>query len=188
MSSIFKPAQLITLLLLITLSACSEPQPEEPEPRRKSPIAIASITHQPTDTYLKVVYGQPYKRGRQIFGNIVPFGETWRTGANEATEFTTTGDILFAGNQLEAGTYALFTIPRQDSTWTVILNNDLGQWGDFEYNAEEDELRVEVPARQTEQVTEAFTIHFSDITTDSTRMIMNWDQTEVAIPIIFEEE
>ncbi|HEX6983071.1 MAG TPA: DUF2911 domain-containing protein [Balneolaceae bacterium] len=190
MASLFKSTKLISLTLLsvFILSACSEPEPQEPNPvRRKSPIAIANITHQPTDTYVKVVYGQPYKRGRDIFGGLEPYGEVWRTGANEATELTTTSDILFAGKELEAGTYALFTIPRENEPWTVILNNELGQWGAFEYDPQFDVLRVDVPATQTQAVTEAFTIHFSDIKEDSTSIIMAWDKTKVMIPVEFLE-
>lgn len=175
------------MAVLLCFMGCSQPKPEEPNPvRRKSPIAIAKTLHQPSDTYIKIVYGQPYKRGRDIFGQLVPYGEVWRTGANEATEITSTQDILFAGKRLEAGTYALFTIPRGDNApWTIILNNKLGQWGAFEYQATYDEFRVHVPATRKETATEAFTIEFSEITGDSTSIIMQWDHTEVTIPIIF---
>ncbi|HET6528843.1 MAG TPA: DUF2911 domain-containing protein [Balneolaceae bacterium] len=193
-----KYAHLISFVLLfgLILLACNNKKPQEPDPvRRKSPIAIANIIHQPTDTYLKIVYGQPYKRGRQIFGNEVPFGETWRTGANEATELTTTNDIIFAGKRLDAGTYTLFTIPRKNEPWTIILSSELGQWGDFEYDPQFDVLRVDVPAKQTQKITEAFTIHFPStvsnstntpvITDDSTSIVMIWDQTKVTIPVEF---
>lgn len=176
------------LLIALLFSACKQPEPKEPDPvRRKSPIAIANISHPSTNTYIKIVYGQPYKRGRDIFGNVVPYGQVWRTGANEATELTTTRDILFAGNQLEAGTYALFSIPHKNNHWTIILNNLLGQWGAFDYDKSHDVLRVEVPATQTQSVTEAFTIKFSDIQDDSTNILMKWDKTVVRIPVEFTE-
>lgn len=174
----------ITTLLLIT--GCGQPEPEDVDPlRRKSPIAIAKINHEASNTYIKIVYGQPYKRGREIFGNLEPYGEVWRTGANEATELTTTKDILFAGEQVKAGTYALFTIPRQDEEWTIILNSKLGQWGAFEYESEHDVLRVDVPARNVESVQEVFTIQFEETSGDSTNILLRWDQTEVKIPIEF---
>jgi len=177
------PTVLIGLLLL---TGCGEPEPKDSDPdRRKSPIAIAQTTHNPSDTYIKIVYGQPYKNDRQIFGELVPYGEVWRTGANEATELTTTQNISFGGNTLDAGTYALFTIPRKDNEWTIILNNELGQWGAFEYDSNHDVLRVDVPSQSTEKVTEALTIRFSDIQGDSTNIIMTWDKTEVKIPINF---
>src|SRR5699024_8192111 len=138
--------------------------PEAPNPiRRKSPTAIANIVHPESDTYIKIVYGQPYKRGRDIFGSLVAYDEIWRTGANESTELTTTQDILFAGNKLKAGTYSLFVIPRQNQPWIIIINSRLGQWGGFQYDPQYDVFRVEVPAVKTETITEAFTIHFSGI-------------------------
>lgn len=163
--------------------SCNEQEAEEPDPvRRKSPIAITKIKH--ADTYVKIIYGQPYKSGREIFGELVPYGEVWRTGANEATELTTTRDILFAGNELEAGTYSLFSIPGEGS-WTIILNEELGLWGAFDYDASNDLMRVVVPASETDRVTEAFTIQFGEMQGDSTSIIMSWDQTEVRVPLEF---
>lgn len=165
---------------------CSNQEPDKPKQnRRKSPIAIAATTHEPTDTYIKIVYGQPYKNNRIIFGELVPYGEVWRTGANEATELTTTQPISFARKSLDAGTYALFSIPKKDNTWTIILNSELGQWGAFNYDSTKDVIRVEVPAESKEKVVEAFTIRFSDTVKDSSNIIMEWEQTEAKIPIEF---
>jgi hypothetical protein len=153
--------------------------------RRKSPIAIAKVTHDKTDTYIKIVYGQPYKRDRQTFGNIVPYNQVWRTGANEATELTTTRDIIFGGRKLKSGTYTLFSIPRKNDNWTIILNSELGQWGAFYYNKVYDVLRVKASAITKETVTEAFTIQFSEIEKDSTNIVMRWDQKIIKIPVEF---
>lgn len=174
---------LLLLTILFLFSCTFEEKPQEPDPlRRKSPIAIVKVNHR--DTYVKIVYGQPYKRGRKIFGELESFGEVWRTGANEATELTTTKEILFAGHELEAGTYALFTIPGRKQ-WTVILNSQLGQWGAFEYNPDFDVLRVDVQPLHTDHVTEAFTIKFGEIVNNSTSIILKWDQIEVRIPVGF---
>ena len=175
----------LVMLLAVSLAiiSCNSKQPKEPDPvRRKSPTAIASVKH--ANTYIKVVYGQPYKSGREIFGELVPFGEVWRTGANEATEITTTKDILFSGEQLEAGTYSLFSIPGEES-WTIILNSELGLWGAFEYDSSNDVMRIDADAHQTEQSDEAFTIQFEEVTDDSTEMVIKWVQTEVRVPITF---
>lgn len=186
MTSYLRLSSIFSLILLFLASGCSQPKTEETnESWRKSPIAIAKILHQPTDTYMKIIYGQPYKRGRKIFGELVPYNEVWRTGANEATELTTTQDILWAGKKLEAGTYALFCIPRENNPWTIILNNQLGQWGAFDYQSTYDELRVQIPATQTESSTEAFTIEFAKLDGDSTQVVMGWDKTEVTIPVQF---
>jgi len=174
------------VLILLFLSACNQRQPQEPDPiRRKSPIAIASVKHHPSHTYIKIVYGQPYKRDRDIFGNLVPYNKVWRTGANEATEITTTQDITFAGRKLSAGTYALFTIPHKNGTWTIILNSKLGQWGAFDYEKGDDVMRVDVPSNKTENPRQAFTIQFSDVKNDSTNIMLSWDYTVVSIPVKF---
>ncbi|MCW9705674.1 DUF2911 domain-containing protein [Aliifodinibius sp. 1BSP15-2V2] len=136
---------------------------------------------------MKIIYGQPYKRGRKIFGELVPYNEVWRTGANEATELTTTQDILWAGKKLKAGTYALFCIPRENDPWTIILNSQLGQWGAFDYQSTDDELRVDIPSTKTESSTEAFTIEFAKLDGDSTQVVMGWNKTEVSIPVQFIE-
>ena len=179
--------QLLAIFIFAVMAtSCSEdPEPQQPDPEhRKSPIAIASTTHQPTDTYVKIVYGQPYKRGRTVFGDLEAYGEVWRTGANEATEITTTKPIQFNGNRIDAGTYAIFSIPRPN-TWTIILNDSLGQWGAFEYDKQYDRLRTDVPSQSTNQVTEAFTIQFAEISGDSSSIVMQWDTTRVEIPITF---
>lgn len=176
----------LLFLILFIGTGCNQQDLQDREPvRRKSPIAIAKLTHPPTGTYIKIVYGQPYKRDRQIFGDLVPYDEVWRTGANEATELTTTGNIMFGNEKLEAGTYALFTIPRENEPWTIILNEELGQWGAFDYNKSFDVMRIEVPSEEKENVTEAFTIQFSEVMGDSTSIVMEWDQTIVNIPLEF---
>lgn len=179
---------LTSVLTLLLLAGCGRSEPEEQNILgRKSPIAVAKVLHQPSDTYIKIIYGQPYKRERDIFGQLVPYNNVWRTGANEATELTTTDDIFFAGKKIAAGTYSLFTIPRENEPWTVILNDELGMWGDFDYKQERDVLRVEIPATEKESVAEAFTIQFTDVADDSTNIVMQWDHTQLSIPIQFLE-
>lgn len=174
------------IVALLFVTGCGQPESDDVDQiRRKSPIAIAKINHESSNTYIKIVYGQPYKRDREIFGNLEPYGEVWRTGANEATELTTTKEILFAGEEVKAGTYSLFSIPRENEDWTIILNSKLGQWGAFDYDPSYDVLRVDVPARRLESTYEAFTIQFDEASGDSTNIIMRWDQTEVKIPVVF---
>lgn len=165
--------------------------------RRPSPLGIARITL--GDAYVKVVYSRPYKRDRDnIFGTaeskaLVPFGERWRTGANEATEITTTRDLVIAGQKLPAGTYSLFTTPGADS-WKVHFNTTLGlsgtgyfypETGKFEAVdlAPTDVVTVEVPVKTLEEKDEVdqFTISFA--TTDGgAEMVLAWIRTEVRVP------
>jgi hypothetical protein len=151
-----------------------------PPEARPSPLMLAQSSLA-DGTYLKVVYSSPRKRGRDIFGGLVPYGEVWRLGANEATEMIVTEDVMFGGKPLEAGTYALFALPEQD-TWTIIVNRGLGQWGAFSYDPEQDVLRVEAPAETIPQSHEAFTIALEEAG-EGANLAMMWDQTKVSIPI-----
>ena len=129
--------------------------------------------------YIKVVYSRPHKRGREIFGGLVPYDQLWRTGANQATEITITKPILVEGNELPAGTYSLFTIPQEDQ-WTIILNQELGMWGSMTYDESLDIMRIEVPVMHTEEVWEPFTIDFEQ-NNDHVDLVLIWDTTKVAL-------
>lgn len=153
-------------------------------PSRPSPTAITAARYK--DTYVKITYCQPQKRGREVFGKLVPFGEVWRTGANEATEITLTRDLFINGTLLPAGTYSLFTIPALDK-WIVIINKDLGLWGAYNYNIKQDVLRFSVPVVQLgPEVFESFTIQF-DQRNSVADLLLLWDKTKISIPIQFIE-
>ena len=109
---------------------------------RVSPGATVSQTIGTTD--LTVEYSRPGVKGRVIWGDLVPFDKPWRTGANEATRFTTTDAITFGGQPLPAGTYALLTIPAKDE-WTIVLNSEKDLWGAFQYKPDKDVLRFKSP-------------------------------------------
>ncbi len=150
------------------------------------PSPLTALTARYKDTYLKIVYGQPHKKGREIFGKLVPFGEVWRTGANEATEMTITKDIFIKGQLLPAGTYSLFTIPEKEK-WTIIINKDLGMWGSYNYNPKMDVFRFEVPVQSvTDMVYEPFTI-LIDQKNNKAEIALFWDKTRVSFPVDFIE-
>ncbi len=152
-----------------------------PEPRQ-SPIGVARAMM--GDTYIKVMYGRPSVRDREIFGSLVPFGEVWRTGANEATEITVSDDILIEGERLEKGTYSLFTIPEQEH-WTVIVNRQLGQWGSYSYDKSHDVLRLEVPVAATGNTSEIFTISFEKEEEEATEghLVLAWENSKIELHI-----
>ena len=94
---------------------------------------------------IAVEYGAPSVKGRVIWGDLVPYGEVWRTGANEATNVTFEKDVVVEGEAVEAGRYSLFTIPRENEPWTIILNADWDlEHGHFQYNEENDVIRLDV--------------------------------------------
>ncbi|MEM8565315.1 MAG: DUF2911 domain-containing protein [Bacteroidota bacterium] len=130
---------LISLYLALSFVIPFRLNAQEALKTRPSPTSIESIKYK--DTYIKITYCQPHKKGRQIFGELVPYGKIWRTGANEATEITITDDILVEQDTLKAGTYSIFTIPRPNE-WLVIFNSELGQWGAYNYVESSDVLRV----------------------------------------------
>lgn len=184
------------LALLLVTSGESLAQDLHPS-RRASPIGIAK-THI-GDTYVKVTYGRPYMRGREIFGTntadeeyLVPFGELWRTGANEATEITLTDDLLIDGDRVEAGTYAVFTEPGQE-TWTIHFSPQLGLdgTGRFDpetnsftevYDPEMDVLAIQVPSQSTDEEVDQFTIDFEH-DGNAADMVLRWERTEIRIPM-----
>ena len=155
-----------------------------------SPLGMSTLKYD--NVYIKITYGRPSKRSRTIFGDLVPYGKVWRTGANEATEITITQDVRMNGNLVKQGTYTLFTIPQKDR-WTIILNSELGQWGAFKYDSKKDILRFEVPTNETLSSYEMFTIEFSDkdpitgkMISDrpgSTAIVLKWDKAVTLIPL-----
>lgn len=130
---------------------------------------------------VSIDYGQPSKRGRVIFGGLEPYGQVWRTGANEATVVTFKKDGTFGGKQVKAGKYTLFTIPREKD-WEIILNSKLEQWGSYDYEKIKgsDVLHVTVPSGKTKETVEKLTIGVT-----GSEMTIDWDDTHVAIPIKF---
>lgn len=131
-----------------------------------------------------ITYGQPSKRGRVIFGDLVPYDEVWRTGANEATEITFTKTAFIDNREIKAGTYSLFTIPKKDN-WTLILNTALKQWGAYKYKKikVQDVLTTELPVKKI-NTQEKLSFRFEDHET-GTVLIFMWDDVEVDLPIIF---
>ena len=175
-----------TLAALVFLAA-TPALAQKTIPPAKAPVSPLEMAAKKLDdtTYVKVTYGSPRiqdpKTGqkRVIFGKLVPYGEVWRLGANAATELTTTGDLELAGKRLPAGTYSLFTIPHADK-WTLIVNKDVGEWGAYKYNKDNDVLRVDVPATKSADTYEAFTIAFDD---KGTALNFSWENTQVSVPV-----
>jgi len=173
-----KPLLLCLILCFVVLLPNAEAQ-TLPEPRQ-SPIGLSRIIVD--DCYVKVVYGRPNVRNRQIFGSLVPFGEVWRTGANEATELTTTCNLSIDGNTLPAGNYSIFSIP-SEKEWVVIFNKQLGQWGSYTYNPDYDVFRITAPVHTTESTIEMFSIILENGTSNKAKMTFEWENSRVVLPV-----
>lgn len=134
---------------------------------------------------ISIKYSRPSKKGREIFGALVPYGQVWRTGANEATTFDTKKDLTIGGKVLPAGHYTLWTIPEKDS-WTVIFNKKDYMWGvgsdGASREADGDVLQVVVPVQSTDGLVEKFEISFSE--TPAFALVLAWDKTKVVVPIM----
>lgn len=131
---------------------------------------------------VSITYSRPHVKNRKIFGGLVPFGQVWRTGANEATAITFSENVIVEGHHIPAGTYALFCIPEKE-LWTIILNRAVGQWGSYTYNQQDDLVRFTIKPEQVTEQQESFTIQFINPTTNSTAMALSWDHTHAAIHI-----
>ena len=137
----------------------------------------ATVTGKIGAANLKIVYCQPSARGRKIMGGLVPYGEVWRTGANEATTFEIDKPVKIEGKDLAAGKYSLFTIPGENE-WTIIINKDSKQWGAYKYKQQDDVLRVTVKPAKTTAPVETF-----NITVGTDDVQMKWENTEVAFKV-----
>lgn len=125
---------------------------------------------------LWVDYSRPQKRGREIFGNVVPWNSVWRTGANAATQLNTTADVVIGGATVPAGKYTLWTLPTQTG-WKLIINKQTGQWGTM-YDAQQDLVRVDAKVETLGSPVEQFIIAF-----DSGALTFAWDKTRVSVPV-----
>jgi hypothetical protein len=132
-------------------------------------------------TDIEIVYSRPGVKNRTIFGGIVPYGQVWRTGANQATKITFSTPVKLEGHDIPAGTYALFTIPGENE-WTIIINKGANQWGSFQYNEQDDVVRFQVtPVTLKDTRIETFAIEFNRIRDESALLNLVWDRTVVPI-------
>lgn len=146
---------------------------------RPSPKASVSQTIGVSE--IAIHYSRPSARERKVFGGLIPFKKVWRTGANEATTIAFQHDAKFCGQDIQAGTYSLFTIPGEEK-WTVILNREAHQFGAYNYDSNLDVLRAEVESTSAPFM-EMFTIQFSEVSLNSGSIQLQWENTTVHLPI-----
>lgn len=153
---------------------------------RRSPLDSVSVRLD--GELVKVCYGRPSARGREIFGgpeSLVPLGQLWRTGANEPTMLHTTGPLSVAGVSVEPGTYSLYTVPGE-SSWQIIVNRSTSQWGHESTYTEEVKAqevgRATVEATKLDEPVEQFTIR-SESADGERHLILEWERTRVRVPL-----
>ena len=169
-----KKASVVLLFILsFTLLAAAQ----QDKSKRPSPPAQAQCKL-PDGKSITVDYSSPRLKGRKVGGEVAPYGEVWRTGANEATTFVTTANLSVEGKDVPAGSYTIFTVPAQDQ-WTLIINKKTGEWG-IPYHYESDELaRVPMQVGKTSNPVEDFTISFDQ--SGGCTLQMSWGDTQASV-------
>lgn len=132
---------------------------------------------------ITIEYGRPYKKGREIFGGLVPYGKIWRTGADEATKLTTEGDLMVGSLHVPKGSYSLFTIPEPDG-WTLVLNKEADQWGAYKYQESKDLGRVKMAVKKADAPVEQLTITISSQGGGKGTLSIAWDTTVASIGLM----
>ena len=159
------------LALSLSLSASAQELPQ--------PSPTSTVDQRIGLTDFSITYSRPATRGRAIFGDLVPYNEIWRTGANACVKFNASTDFTLNGDAVPAGEYALFTIPGEQE-WTIILSSQTNLWGNTGYTQESDVLRTTVPAT-TGDFDESFTMSFKALSTTGGELVLEWATTEVSV-------
>ena len=165
--------KIISAFLLTAALASSTVLMAQDEDKSKRPSPPDSLTITDNGLNLTINYSKPSVKGRTMGKDIAPYGEVWRTGANEATTFEVNRDVKVEGKDLKAGKYALFTIPGQNE-WTLIFNKQPAQWGAFKYDQAQDALRVTVKPTKAPSFTEQMTF-----AQKNGKVALMWGDTEV---------
>ena len=131
---------------------------------------------------IELSYSRPSMKGRKIFGDLVPYGKVWRTGANNATTITFGDEVTIGGKKIAAGKYGLVTIP-ENKSWTIIISKQTDITGPAGYKEENDLVRVNAATKKSDSKVETFTMAFSNITSNKVDLDISWDNTLVTLPI-----
>ncbi len=140
-----------------------------------------SLSQEIGNTTIQVSYERPAVRGRKIFGGLVPWGKVWRTGAGHCTKISFDRPVVVGGQRVDAGIYALFTIPNKEE-WMVILNKDTSLYGAHDYRIEDDVIRFKVAAMKSQRFYESVTIDI-DFIPNHARIYVSWANTQISFPV-----
>jgi hypothetical protein len=158
----------------LALAGCVGAQQSRPSPAGTADVTLKGQT-------ISIQYSRPSMRGRKIMGELVPYGQVWRTGANEATQLSTPVDLTIGGANVPAGLYTLYTLVGEHA-WKLIVNKETGQSG-TEYHANQDLVRVDMKLGKTPAPVEQFTISWNKTGDDAADLVFEWETTRVSVPI-----
>jgi hypothetical protein len=171
-----------SLVLAAIFAAVPAVSPVAAQVKLPRPSQKASVMQTVGLTDITVTYSRPGVKGRKIWGALVPYGQPWRTGANEATTFACTEDVTIEGQKLPAGTYSLLTIPGADE-WTVAFNKEKDLWGAYAYKPESDVLQVKVKPQAAAATEEWMSFHFTDLSWTGATLELQWEKLALALRI-----
>ena len=174
----------IALACLLVLTACTLKAQQLITPQ---PSTTQNIKQNFSTGFIELSYSRPNVKGRTIFGDLVPFGKVWRTGANSATTLNFSEDVNIGGKEIKAGKYGLLTIP-EETQWTLIITKDVDVTSPAAYKMENDVVRVSAKPIAYPNKVETFTMNFGNITGSSCDLYLLWDKTMVTIPIMTNTE
>ncbi len=152
-----------------------------------APSPTATVQQKVGLTDISVVYSRPGVKGRTVFGDMIPYGKVWRTGANASTKITFSDNVKLGGKDVPAGEYALYSIPNQNE-WTIIIHKNTKLWGAGGYDAKDDLVRFTAKAEAMPMSVESMVIDFGNFKNTSGEMYIIWDKVAVTIPIEVEIE
>ncbi|HNG90602.1 MAG TPA: DUF2911 domain-containing protein [Saprospiraceae bacterium] len=153
-----------------------------------APSPSAKLTQEVGLVKIDVDYSRPSAKGRKVFGELVTFGEIWRTGANAATKLTFSDDLTLGGAKIAKGSYALYTIP-MEKEWTIIIYKNTTLGGNLkEVKEEELAAKFNVPSLRLNDAVETFTIGFDNLRNASADLVLTWEKTKVVVPIMLDTD
>ena len=170
--------KLILFSTAMFFAGCLFAQVKMPQPSPKQ-----TITQDFGQGTIEIVYSRPAAKGRKIFGDLVPYGVLWRTGANAATKISFSEPVLINNKLIDTGSYALYTIPGKDS-WEIIINKGFKNPGAVGYTESDDVVRFKVPAKKIKPSVESFTIGIDDVKPTTCEIKISWDNTSVSFPVV----
>ncbi len=150
-------------------------------------LKIQAADNKPFDPPIaRVIYSRPQKNGRNVFGELLEYGNIWRLGANEASEIEFFKDVVIGNKTVSKGRYTLYAIPNADK-WTIIVNKETDIWGAFKYDSSKDVVRVDVPVQKLSDALEAFAMVFEKAASGFV-LTAAWDTMSVSLPIAVYEK
>jgi hypothetical protein len=164
---------LLCCLAFVSLSACG--QGTKPSPAANAECQLSG------GKSVKIAYSSPRMKGRKIFGGLVPYGQVWRAGANEATTFVTDSDITVGGTKVPAGSYTLFAVPNADK-WQLVISKKTGEWGTAYPGPDQDLARIDMKVSPLSSPMENFTISF-DHSNSGCILSLSWESTKASVDI-----